>query len=152
SVPCKALIGPWGHTYPYFAEPVALDWKVEEVRWWHHWLNDIDTGIMDEPRVRMFMPYATAEESLPEPIPGRWIEEANWPPPAKTLTIGLGQGSLHERTIVGLRKPEWLNRLPQEQSSDDDTSLVFDTLPLTEDIEMLGCPVLRARVASDAAA
>ena len=93
AVPRKALIGPWGHTYPSLAAPLGLDWKFEELRWWHHWLNDVDTGIMEEPLLRAFMPYATPAESLPAPAPGRLIEERAWPSvsiaaPSPTLSPG----------------------------------------------------------------
>lgn len=36
--PAKAIIGPWGHTYPNLARPIGLAWVREEVRWWRHWL------------------------------------------------------------------------------------------------------------------
>ena len=71
--PAKALVGPWGHTYPYTAQPLGLDWAKEEVRWWRHWLSGEATGIMDEPPLRAFMPYQTAREAGASPIPGRWI-------------------------------------------------------------------------------
>ena len=59
----KGLVGPWGHTYPYTAAPQGLAWAHEELRWWAHWLNGEATGIMDEPMLRAFMPYATAAEA-----------------------------------------------------------------------------------------
>src|SRR5699024_5336280 len=66
--------------YPDSVSPNALDWAYEEVRWWSHWLGgDATTGIMDEPMLRALMPYATRRQSVPEPIPGRWIAEQQWP-------------------------------------------------------------------------
>jgi putative CocE/NonD family hydrolase len=162
SAPCKALIGPWGHTYPWAAEPLGLDWAREEVRWWLHWLEGSDTGIMDEPRFRAFMPYATAAEALPAHTPGRWIAEETWPSPrvrARRWHInepGLAETKDRETratyvgdTIVGLTKPEWLNCEPGEQSSDDAKSLVFDSSPLAEDLEILGQPTARLRLNAD---
>ena len=77
--PRKALIGPWGHTYPDAGAPIGLDWAHEEVRWWEHWLKGIDTGIMDEPMLRVYMPYRTAPEAAATEIPGRWVAEQVWP-------------------------------------------------------------------------
>jgi hypothetical protein len=55
--------------------------------------------------------------------------------------------------IVGLAKVEWVPfappELPGEQSADDGRSLVFDSAPLADPLEMLGAPVFRVRVAAD---
>lgn len=162
SVPRKGLLGPWGHTYPSFAKPMGLDWVHEEVRWWEHWLKGVDTGIMEEPQFRAFMPYSTARESLPAEIPGRWIAEQSWPPKAAPVTYFLNAGDLstaaapsknlkyRAEEIVGLTKPEWLDRIPIEQTADDRKSLVFDSAPLKDNLEILGYPVARIRVSADA--
>lgn len=160
-VPRKAIIGPWGHTYPWAAQPHGLDWAFEEVRWWDHWLNGVPTGIMDEPMLRVFMPYRPASEVLPEESPGRWIAEDAWPPRVVERKLYLSDGALTDRPrptnavayvgdrIVGLTKPEWLDRPPVEQSPDDARSLFFRTPALQEDLELLGAPMLCVRVSSD---
>nr|QQZ51070.1 hypothetical protein JKL49_07845 [Phenylobacterium glaciei] len=53
--------------------------------------------------------------------------------PARTVTY-VGD------KVVGLTKPEWIDRPPIEQSLDDARSLVFDGEPLAEDLEILGYP------------
>ncbi len=161
-VPRKALIGPWGHTYPWTADPMSLDWTYEEVRWWSHWLKGEATGIMDEPMLRAFMPYATWSQSRPAEIPGRWIAERHWParsikPKVLHLTpTGLSDQPGPPQTaevvgdkVVGLTKPEWLDRPPIEQSLDDAKSLTFDSQPLDRYAEILGYPVAYLRVAAD---
>ncbi len=54
--------------------------------------------------------------------------------------------------VVGLGKVEWVpfapTELPRDQSLDDARSTVFDTSALTEDMEILGAPSLRVRVAA----
>ena len=161
--PRKGLVGPWGHTYPEMAAPGGIDWAFEEVRWWRQWLLGEDTGIMREPMFHAFMPYQTPRQSLPEPIPGRWIAESNWPPQSVTgrrLYLGAqGAGftppiettrrSIPSGSPVGLTRPEWLNSLPVVQNDDDDHSLVFDSEPLKEDLEILGYPMVRLRVSCD---
>ena len=156
--PAKCMIGPWGHTYPNIASQ-GLDWEREEVRWWRHWLMGEATGIMDEPRLRMFVPSATASQG--GPIPGRWIAENAWPARthAKRLYLNareLGASAVRgpdiahrDRGIVGTTKPEWLDRLPIEQSHDDAMCAAFDTAPLEEDIELAGAPRLSLHVAAD---
>jgi uncharacterized protein len=160
-VPRKALIGPWGHTYPWAAQPQGLDWAFEEVRWWEHWLKGVPTGIMDEPMLRAFMPHRAPSEMLPEAVPGRWIAETAWPPAASDASYYLTAGLLSPEPgpaataacvgdrIVGLTKPEWLDRPPIDQSLDDARSLLFRTMPLTQDVEILGAPVLSVRLSSD---
>jgi putative CocE/NonD family hydrolase len=159
--PRKALIGPWGHTYPWSATPHGLDWAHEEVRWWEHWLKGVPTGIMDEPMLRAFMPYRPASAVVPAEIPGRWIAEPTWPPKVTNRDLYLIGDSLADEPgpeetvtyvgdrIVGLTKPEWLDRPPIEQSLDDARSLVFRTPVLEDDLEILGNPVLKVRVAAD---
>lgn len=45
-VPRKALIGPWDHL-----EPSVDHWYLTALRWYEHWLNGNDSGMMDEPIV-----------------------------------------------------------------------------------------------------
>jgi putative CocE/NonD family hydrolase len=161
-VPKKGLIGPWGHTYPWTATPMSLDWAVEELRWWTQWLKGADTGIMAEPMLRAFMPYATWSETRPQEIPGRWVAEQAWPSRAVTPRVfHLSAGGLADRPgpaqtatvvgdkVVGLTKPEWIDRPPIDQGLDDARSLTFDSPPLTDDLEILGYPSFRVRVAAD---
>ena len=161
-IPRKGLIGPWGHTYPWAAEPMSLDWMYEEVRWWSHWLKGEATGIMDEPMLHAFMPYETWAQSRPAEIPGRWIAEPSWP--ATTIKLrslhltatGLAASPSPRNVthvvgdkVVGLTKPEWLDRPPIEQSLDDAKSLTFDGEVLKDDLEVLGYPVARLRIAAN---
>jgi hypothetical protein len=121
---------------------------------------------MDEPMMRIYMPYRTASEVYPMDLPGRWVAEDAWP----SARIRPQVWYLNERKlspapgahsevkyvadqIVGLDKPEWLpfppEGLPTEQTSDDVKSLLFDSAPLKADLEILGHPVARIRIASD---
>ncbi len=165
--PRKALFGPWAHNYPESASPgPSLNWAWEEVRWWKHWLAGESTGVMDEPMLRAYMPYRTASEGYPQDTPGRWIAEETWPSPhihSRTWYLDerglVPKAGAHSEVkyvgdrIVGLDKPEWLpfppEGLPTEQSSDDRKSLLFDSAPLSADIEILGHPIARIRVAAD---
>lgn len=164
-VPAKALIGPWQHGYPSPATPgPGLDWVFEEARWWRHWLAGEPTGIMGEPRVRVFVPEQSATEAAPGELAGRWVAEPAWPSATEPSSFRLGQGSLgaeagqgivehRDRGVVGLATPEWVPfaapTYPQEQSADDAGSLVFDSAPLAASLDVLGSPVLSLRIAAD---
>jgi uncharacterized protein len=161
-VPRKGLIGPWGHLMPNLPAPLGLEWAYEEVRWWQQWLAGIDTGIMREPMLRAYMPYRTLSEVYPAEIPGRWIAEAHWPSTEirpwvlhlsnnDSLSNSPGQGTrIHVGDkIVGMSKPQWMPSRPDDQSTDDEKSLVFDSTPLDSVVEILGYPLAKIRVSSD---
>jgi uncharacterized protein len=168
TVPRKGLIGAWGHNYPDAVNPgPGLDWAYEEIRWWQQWLLGIDTGIMDEPMLRAYLPEATPWEVYPKDVPGRWVAESVWPSPRLVRKVwhlnpegklshdAAKSGSVRYLAdrIVGLDKLQWLpfppSGLPTEQSPDDGNSLVFDSPPLESDIEILGYPIAKIRVASN---
>ncbi len=163
-VPAKALIGPWRHGYPQPAAPgPGLEWIDEEVRWWRRWLAGEEAGAMDGPRVWAFLAEAAPAE-VAGPLPGRWVSAETWPPAtaARRLRLrpgrlgdepGQGVAELRSDAVVGLATPEWVPfappQDPQEQSRDDAASLIFDTAPLAEPLDILGCPALRLRLAAD---
>jgi putative CocE/NonD family hydrolase len=168
SAPRKGLMGSWGHAYPQNANPgPGLDWVAEEVRWWSHWLNGAETGIMNEPMLRVYMQSQTASEVWPKDVPGRWVAEDAWPSPRiepKRLFLnadGLGDAALGEtirrcqsQETVGLTKRAWLpsdmqQDLAPDQTPDDRRSLTFDSEPLRDDLEILGNAKAKLRVASD---
>ena len=66
--PRKGLIGPWPHAFPHYVTPgPAIGFLQEALRWWDHWLKGVDTGVMDEPMLRVWM-----QESVPPaPVDGR---------------------------------------------------------------------------------
>lgn len=164
-VPRKGLIGPWGHIFPNLATPLGLAWQYEEVRWWQQWLAGRDTGIMEEPMLRVYMMYEADSEAFPNEIPGRWVAESAWPS-SRTQSVNLyfdagerlsRRPNAHEPVryvgdkIVGLTKPQWVYGRPTEfeQTPDDRNSLVFDSAPLEHDLEILGYPTARIRVSAD---
>jgi putative CocE/NonD family hydrolase len=167
SVPRKGLMGPWGHRYPEIADPgPGLDWVTEEVRWWTQWLRGVDTGIMGEPQFRAFMEEKTAVEVWPRDVPGRWVAEPSWPSPriaprvmflnAHGLETAAGASTAlvcKSQETLGLTKREWFPwdmsiDLPPDQTPDDLRSLVFDSEPLADDVEILGNPLVKLRLSA----
>ncbi len=168
SAPRKGLIGPWAHAYPHFARPgPQVGFLQEMLRWWDHWLKGRDTGVMDEPMLRAWMTDSHAPAEHHETLPGRWVAEPAWPPPERVpqrlfLTdAGLlaAPGPLAAREVcsplsVGRHAGEWCpfgrgNDQADDQREDDALSLVFETPPLAETVEILGAPVVTLEVASD---
>tara|TARA_B100000678_G_scaffold14471_1_gene11445 strand:+ start:18489 stop:20561 length:2073 start_codon:yes stop_codon:yes gene_type:complete len=164
-----AVIGPWGHTYPGFAAPQGLDWAQIELRWWRHWLTNQDEGVAADPRLNIFMPDKTARETLPEPTPGHWL--ASTAKQSEPLSIGREvmtliphEGQLLTRPmipassspsivlagdrVVGLTHTDWLDRLPIEQSKDDQNSVIFDSEILDADVSMFGEGMLSLTIQS----
>ncbi|MBE0527635.1 MAG: CocE/NonD family hydrolase, partial [Thermoleophilia bacterium] len=80
--PRKGLIGPWPHAFPHYATPgPAIGFLQEALRWWDFWLKGVETGVMDEPMLRVWMQDATPPVPWMDEIPGRWVAEDAWPSP-----------------------------------------------------------------------
>ena len=171
-VPRKALIGPWGHRFPYLGVPgPAIGFLQESVRWFDQWMRGKDTGIMREPVLTAWMPQAVPARSYYAESPGRWLAEPEWPSPRirKTRYALNAGGRLGARagpaTAAAWQSPQTLGldggelmpwfqhgpspELPGDQRADDGKSLCFDTLPLKKTFEILGAPVLNLTLAVD---
>ncbi|RWI31464.1 MAG: CocE/NonD family hydrolase [Mesorhizobium sp.] len=165
--PRKGLIGPWAHDYPHAADPgPAIDWLTESLRWWDYWLKDIDTGIMDEPMYRAWMPQELTMRGVHH-SPGRWVAEESWPSPRITpLQFHLTKNGLESNAgaetarvlkplqTVGITAPRFHVRdndteAPTDQRIDDARSLTFDSEPLEEEFQILGQPVVTLDLAVD---
>jgi predicted acyl esterase len=167
--PVKGMMGPWAHTWPNspYPEP-GMEWRHEAVRWFDHWLKGDDTGIMDEPRfavyVRKWHPPGVVDK-----VPGYWRWEDGWPiDRSKNLALyahadhtlsstnsGGGDGQIHRlRYIptVGIEASgnvNWWGDFPWDQRGTDAYSLVYDSAPLVQDLEILGFPRAILNVSAD---
>lgn len=172
SVPRKGLIGPWGHKYPHVGIPgPAIGFLQEALRWWDMWLKDIDTGIMDEPMLRVWMQDSAPPTTRYESRPGRWIAESTWPSshidektysmaPARML-VPVEKGDkegcsfrLQSPLGLGLYAGKWCSYtsapdMPYDQRHEDGGALVFDTLPLDAPLEVLGAPEVEFTIEVD---
>ncbi len=167
-VPRKGLVGPWAHAYPHVATPgPAIGFLQELRRWWDHWLLGRENGVMDEPRYRVYMPEPFAPSERGRDVPGRWVGEVEWPSNRIQLReYSLGRHRLEAREgeassfpiasplNTGTAAGSWCpfgsrHELPSDQKEDDERSLVFDSDPLRERLEILGACELRLQLASD---
>ncbi|MFC7817895.1 CocE/NonD family hydrolase [Streptomyces sp. NPDC057367] len=176
-VPRKGLIGPWSHKFPHLGEPgPAIGYLQEVVRWWDHWLKGVDNGVMDGPMLRTWMQDSVPPSTSYEQRPGRWVAEPEWPSPhvrpvthpltgrrigpalAADVEAGPGDGgedlTVRSPLSVGQFAGKWASYnappdLPYDQREEDGGSLVFETEPLTERMEILGSPAVDLDLTTD---
>ncbi|GAA2612901.1 CocE/NonD family hydrolase [Streptomyces axinellae] len=148
----------------------AIGYLQELVRWWDHWLKGAENGVMDGPMLSTWMQDSVPPSTSYEERPGRWVVEPEWPSPhVREVTHPLAQyrilpaaGDAGARgdgcngcdgEALTVRSPlsvgqfggKWASYnappdLPYDQREEDGGSLVFETGPLTERVEILGSP------------
>ncbi|MBK1698907.1 CocE/NonD family hydrolase [Rhodovibrio salinarum] len=170
-VPAKGLVGPWAHKYPHLGVPgPAIGFLQETLRWFDHWMKGADTGIMDEPRLRVWMQDSVPPSARYDIRPGRWVGEPSWPsdniqPTAYKLTYGhdlvpeeteVERGALDIQSplFVGLYAGKWCSYnappdLPHDQRDEDGGALVFETPRLDAPLEICGQPYVELDLESD---
>ncbi len=170
SGPRKGLVGPWSHKYPHLGAPgPAIGFLQESLRWWDHWLKGRDTGIMDEPMLRLFMQHGDPPAPWYESRSGHWVAEPSWPSPNVTRRpwlLGAG-GALRgtgavEPAVFEHRSPLWVGMgagkwcsyaqrgdQPADQRADDAGSLCFESPVLDEPVDIAGDARLTLHLAVD---
>ncbi|WP_421938189.1 CocE/NonD family hydrolase [Pelagibius sp.] len=167
--PRKALIGPWPHKYPYRAKPgPQIGFLQEAIRWWDHWLKGRDTGIMEEPMLRVWMRDAERPRRRLDKWRGRWVAETKWPaadsassqwffrpgrlttendPLEPEIEISSPQTAGH---TMGAWCPHGIDPdLPGDQRYELGHVTAFDSDVLGEPVEILGASIARLDIASD---
>nr|WP_298380394.1 CocE/NonD family hydrolase [uncultured Halomonas sp.] len=165
-VPRKGLVGPWAHKYPHLGVPgPAIGFMQESLRWWDQWLKGEETGIMDEPMLRVWMQDSVPPSARYDTRPGRWVSEPTWPSPriaSQIFRLTSGHDLLPEAAdapamqavddvpltvrsplSVGLYAGKWCSYnappdLPHDQRDEDGGSLIFQTARLEEALEICG--------------
>ena len=165
-------MGPWVHGGDLppetdtvrFGPAAEIDRLQLQLRWFDYWLKGMDTGIMDDPAVRVYLMGAE-----------RWLEGDTWPLPGTRyvpyyLRAGTGEaaGSLNDGRLLEQRPAseapdEYLHdpydpiptigghggfgRMwtmgPQDHRPAESRILTFTTDPLEEDLDVVG--EIRAR-------
>jgi putative CocE/NonD family hydrolase len=169
--PRKGLIGPWAHLYPEMGVPgPAIGFLQECLRWWDHWLKGIDTGILQEPMLRVWMQDSQPPAPHHSAWPGRWVAEPSWPAPeiqAQTRALWLAAPGTLEAApapgaslafrgsqLAGADAGAWCPHgspgdMPPDQRAEDGLALSFTSAPLAEPVEILGFPEVTLAVAAD---
>jgi predicted acyl esterase len=130
-------------------------------------LKGVDTGIMKEPAYRVWMQESVPPKAYYTERPGRWVAEPSWPSAAiaeRRLFFARGRltdtpGAKAQLTLsspqdTGEAGGAWCSfglgpDMPTDQRIDDGNSLVFDSEPLPERMEILGAPIVTLDLAAD---
>jgi putative CocE/NonD family hydrolase len=163
--PKLGLIGPWGHDYPHTAVPgPQVGFLQECLRWWDFWLKGIETKIMDEPLLRVFMQEGMSSDPSHATREGHWLGVEAWPPgEASSLEFFLTKEGLSNQPgdpldivcrtaeTLGAAAGEWCAYgqgadMPADQADDDCLSICFDTPVLDAPLPVFGAAELRLAV------
>src|SRR5258708_22900439 len=145
-----------------------IDYLHEVVRWLDHWCQGLDTGIMSEPAVVVYMQHD--QPPMPDRMDtaGEWRAETNWPPKdagekilylASTHTladapVSAGRDVYAYDPAVGIMGGLWSGGirfgLPGDQRRDEALSSVYTTAPLESDVHLLGLPSAELPIPSSA--
>jgi len=169
-VPRKGLIGPWSHKYPHQGVPgPAINFLRELLNWWDHWLKGKDTGVEDEPMLRVWMQDSVPPTTYYSKRPGRWVAEDRWPSARiRERTYNLSRYRLVDPELdaepfrhtvqsplsVGLFAGKWCSYaagpdLAHDQRQEDGGSLVFQSERLDEGFEIMGAPSVDLEISTE---
>lgn len=139
----KLTIGPWEHTDTAvrlsqkrdFGSEAAVDLQREYLRWFDHWLKGMDNGIMQEPRVSLFVMGAN-----------RWLRGETYPlPETKFEKLYLtGGGKLSFAPPASGEAPDRYVYDPGDPTPDDRASgerkdtVVYTTEPFDKPLTIAG--------------
>ena len=153
--PIKAIVGPWNHSFPNDADfGPRVEWRDQAVRWFDYWLKGRDTGVVQDPRLVIYMQHWRPPDPNLQSVPGEWRREDVWPPAtARDTTLflqanhTLGDSSVTRDThqlkyvpTVGVEAGFWWGELLSDPRPVDAFSLVYDSAPLEQDVAILGRP------------
>lgn len=178
-VPAKLLIGPWAHSavtnpvgdrnFGFGAQLTFMDLRVDflslQLRWFDHWLKGLDTGVMEEPPVRIFVMGLDRWRDEPawplrRAIQTPWYIRADGglstnPPGAAEGTDGYAYDPVNPVPTRGgalLMTPEFRpGPLDQGQVEARDDVLIYTSQPLQNDLEVTGPVTVRLWAATSAA-
>ena len=167
--PCRGLIGPWSHSFPDDSEPgPSIGFQQECLRWWDRWLKGENTGVDDDPLLRVWMQEPVAPAARHPERPGRWVAEDAWPSPRiEERVLWLGDRRLQAKPdsserrlsiasdeLCGLDSGVWCGDgnpadAAPDQRAEDGRSLCFESEPLDAPLELLGHAQARLELESD---
>jgi putative CocE/NonD family hydrolase len=112
----KVIMGPWvhgGNVAPQtetvkFGPAAKIDRRALHLRWFDYWLKGIDTGIMQEPPVRVYLMGAE-----------RWLESDTWPLPNTTYRTFYLRSAGSARTSESLNDGRLLPEKPGAEPPDE---------------------------------
>ncbi|MEX0350067.1 MAG: CocE/NonD family hydrolase [Paracoccaceae bacterium] len=151
------VVGPWGHNYPDHGTPgPAIGFQHLALDWWDYWLQSDAAETPSWPRLRTWMREFDAPGDTLAERSGKWVQSG--PTVKETVVQELNLSTLKANKAnaaweipsdptVGQSAGDTgyfgrLGGLPLDQNTDDARSLVFETMPLTEDLVIYGATTL----------
>ena len=167
--PVKAIVGPWNHVFPDGSawEP-RIEWRELAVAWWDHWLKGAQNGIMNGPKLAVYMRHWYPPGLNVRKIPGEWRAEESWPPrgaaaatfylqPDHSLAPSAASANeTHQLKYVPSAGVEaggtnlWWGELRGDLAPSDAFSLVYDSTTLPDHLAILGMPQVHLNVSATA--
>jgi putative CocE/NonD family hydrolase len=164
--PRKLLMGPWSHTYPDRSHcGPRINIYFELLRWWDHWLKDMDNGVTEEPAVQVY------EQGYEPPLTDRTTIAGQWRmrgdlPQDEPQVLYLGDNALTDRPAsqTGSASVPYLPAasrngglwdagvpftLPGEQTEDSARAINFTTPPLDSELAIFGNPTFSLFISAD---
>ena len=146
----KLRIHSGSHYHPFHGE----EGRLEQLRWFDHWLKGNDTGIMDEPRVKLEIRTGGSREPYPFRFEDDWpIPRTQWtkfylqPQRESPLADGV-EGRLSTENPGAAAKITYEASPGGRHSKGGRTGVSFETAPMKEDTEVTGPIVLNVWVSS----
>jgi predicted acyl esterase len=162
--PIKAWVGPWNHNFPNGSDYGPLyEWRDQAVRWFDYWLKGRDTGVLQDPKLVVYLQHSHPPDPQAKQVPGEWRAE-QWPPQGLAPTTlylqtghrlsadnqAEGKDELRYVPSAGVEAGFWWGELLSDQRPADAYSLSYDSQVLGEDIAVLGRPQVHLQAAADA--
>jgi len=162
--PVRMEMGPFNHAYPHTSViGPGYEWRETAVRWWDYWLKGIDTGIMDEPPVLIFVRSGHNPSAILGTTPGSWRAEKTWPIEGTELrkyylmpthALDTAYPGIEEHSLVyspgaGMAAGGWWGEPTGDMIEEDQKSLVYDSEVLTEDLQVIGIPRISITAKAD---
>jgi hypothetical protein len=147
----KLRIHTGSHYHPFYAEEARLD----QLRWFDYWLKGIDTGIMDEPPVKLEIrtggskkPYAFRQENEWPLARTAWTKYYLTPSAAKAGDGRRAEGTLSTTPPARALKISYEASPGGRHNHGGRTGVTFETAPMKADTEITGPIVLNLWVSS----
>ena len=141
TLPKKMIVGPW-----YHCGSDGINMAAEYLRFYDYWLKDIENGLMDEAPIYMYTQY------------GEWKLYSCWPlPEEERISLFLSGGKLESMPMLSEEKDIYTADYTIEAGVEstgtkelDEKALVYDTVPLSQDLQVTGHSLASLWISSDA--
>ena len=147
----KLRIHTGSHFHPFYREEARMD----QLRWFDYWLKELDTGIMEEPPVKLEIrtggsraPYAFRFENEWPIARTRWTKMYLRIDSPQNAHGDQAEGGLVTSSPASAASITYAAGVPPHGHENARNGVSFETPPMTEDMEVTGPLVLNVWIAS----